>query len=189
MSNMLRDRIRITSFEPFILTLLTVAGHDDLNSLYALMERWIDTTNTFHLPIGELTLDSLAFAAITGIACAGAPVPFDRYLELMTTRYVAYIDHLLGMTPAMKGTHTIKLDSLFTHYSGIRVEDIRTPRQIDQVVRAFILYLLGTTLFYNAASSMDLVVLMALRDVDLIHTYDWGSAALAYLYWGMDEFV
>ena len=45
------------------------------------------------------------------------------------------------------------------------------------------------TIFYDAASSMDLVVLMALRDVDLIHTYDWGSDALAYLYWGMDEFV
>ena len=64
-----------------------------------------------------------------------------------------------------------------------------TPHQIDKVVRAFILYLLGTTLFYDAASSVDLVLLMALRDVDLIHTYDWGSAALAYLYWGIDEFV
>ena len=52
-----------------------------------------------------------------------------------------------------------------------------------------VLYFLGTILFCDAASSMDLVVLMALRDVDLIHIYDWGSAALAYLYWGMNEFV
>ena len=57
------------------------------------------------------------------------------------------------------------------------------------MVRAFIFYLLGTILFCDAASSVDLVLLMALRDVDLIHTYNWGSAALAYLYWSMDDFV
>ena len=119
MSNPLQERIRVTGFEPFILTLPTIAGHHDLNGLYALIERWMDIMHTFHLPIGELTLDLLAFAAITGIACAGDLVSFDRCLEPMTARHVAYIDRLLGMTPAMKGTHTIKLDSFFTYYSGI----------------------------------------------------------------------
>ena len=86
MSEPLRARIHVTGFEPFILSLPTFAGHHDLNGLYALMERWMDTTHTFHLSTGELTLDPLAFAAIMGIACAGAPVPFYRCLEPMTAR-------------------------------------------------------------------------------------------------------
>ena len=108
----------------------------------------MDTTHTFHLPIGELTLDPLAFTAITGIAYDGDPVPLDHCLEPMIARHMAFIDRLLGMTPAMKRTHTIKLDSHFTHYSGIRVEDITTPRQIDQVVRVIPVFLYALFIHY-----------------------------------------
>ena len=58
-----------------------------------------------------------------------------------------------------------------------------------QVIRAFLVYLLGTTLFADTASSIDLMFLMPLRDLDLVSTYDWGSCALAYLYRSMDELV
>ena len=54
---------------------------------------------------------------------------------------------------------------------------------------SFLLYLLGTTLFADAASSLDLAFVMPLRDLDLVATYDWGSCALAYLYRSMDETV
>ena len=57
------------------------------------------------------------------------------------------------------------------------------------MVRSFLLYLLGTTLFADAASSLDLVFVMPLRDLDLVSSYDWGSCALAYLYRGMDKIV
>ena len=39
-------------------------GRHDLNGLYALMERWMDIAHTFHLLIGELTLDPEAFTAM-----------------------------------------------------------------------------------------------------------------------------
>ena len=51
------------------------------------------------------------------------------------------------------------------------------------------MYLLGTTLFVDAASSLDLVFMMPMRDLDLVASYDWGSCALAYLYKSMDETV
>ena len=70
MTRAIQERIRETDFEPFILALPTIVGCHDLNDLYALMERWMDSTHTFHLPIGELTLDPVAFAAITGVAYA-----------------------------------------------------------------------------------------------------------------------
>ena len=181
LTNMFKEKIRETSFKPFILALPTVVGRHDLNGLYALMERWMDSTHTFHLPVGELTLDLVASAVITGVACAGEPVPFNRCLVPMTLNRAAYIEQMLGIVPTIKATHTVKFDSIITHYSTIAIE-VTFPREIDQVVRAFIFYLLGPTLFCDAASSVDLVLLTAFRDVDLISTYDWGSAALAYLY-------
>ena len=57
------------------------------------------------------------------------------------------------------------------------------------MVRSFLLYLLGTTLFADAVSFLDLVFVMPLRDLDLVSSYDWGRYALAYLYRGMDETV
>ena len=89
----------------------------------------------------------------------------------------------------MKGMHTMKVDSFRAHYTRDRIVAITTGRQIDQLVRSFLLHLLGTTLFADAASSLDLVFVMPLRDLDLVSSFDWGSCALAALYWGMDDTV
>ena len=70
-----------------------------------------------------------------------------------------------------------------------RVEAATSGVEIDQVIRAFLIYLLGTTLFADTASSIDLMFLMPLRDLNLVGTYDWGSCAFAYLYRSMDELV
>ena len=164
-------------------------GRTDYQPLHALMERWSNTTHTFHLPYGEFTLDPISFAAITGVACAGDYVLFDTGLHRMTADRVTYIESLIGMVPDMKGTHTIKVDSIRSFYIRQRIEAATSSLQIDQVVRAFLVYLLGTTLFADTASSIDLMFLMPLRDLDLVGTYDWGSCALAYLYRNMDELV
>ena len=185
----IKDRIQDTGFEDFILALPDTQGWTDYQPLHALMERWSDTTHTFHLPCGEFTLDPVSFAAITGIACAGDSVSFDTGLHRMTADRVAYIERLLGMVPDMKGTHTIKVDSIRSYYTRQRVEAATTGTEIDQVIRAFLVYLLGTTLFADTASSIDLMFLMPLRDLDLVSTFDWGSCALAYLYRSMDELV
>ena len=76
------------------------------------------------------------------------------------------------MVPDMKGTYTFKVDSIRTHYTREQVTAATTSYEINQVVRAFLLYLLGTILFVDAASSLDLVFLMPLRDLDLVATYD-----------------
>ena len=76
------------------------------------------------------------------------------------------------MVPEMKGTHSFKFDSIRAHYIHERVAAANPGQKIDQVVRSFLLYLLGTTLFANAASSLDLVFMMPLRDLDLVATYD-----------------
>ena len=76
------------------------------------------------------------------------------------------------MVPDMKGTHIFKIDSIWSHYTCERVTAATTSREINQVVRSFLLYLLGMTLFADTASSLDLIFLMPLRDLDLVATYD-----------------
>ena len=64
-------------FRRFIAALPTKRGISDYYFLFALIERWMDTTHTFHTRVGELTISSMSFSAITGIAFGGAPVPFN----------------------------------------------------------------------------------------------------------------
>lgn len=185
----MKDRIQDIGFEDFVLALPDTQGRTDYQPLHVLMERWSDTTHTFHLPCGEFTFDLISFAAITRVACVGNVVPFDTSLHQLSVDRVAFIDRLLGMVPDMKGTHTIKINSIRSFYTRERIEATTTRLQIDQVVKAFLLYLLRTTLFADTASSIDLMFLMPLRDVDAISSFDWGSCALAYLYQSMDELV
>ena len=93
------------------------------------------------------------------------------------------------MVPPLKGTKTIKFDAIMSHYTAARVESMTSPTQIDHVARAFLVYLLGSTLFPDTASSINLMYLPPLRDLDLISSFDWGSVALSYLYHGMDALV
>ena len=85
------------------------------------MERWSESTHTFQLPFGEFTLDPVSFTAITSIPCARESVPLDAGLYPMTADRVAYIQTLLGMVPEMKGTHSLKFDSIRAHYTRERV--------------------------------------------------------------------
>ena len=60
------------------------------------------------------------------------------------------------------------------------------PRQIAQKVRCFLLILLGTTLFCETDHEVNIMLLSPLHDLDRVATFDWGSAALAYLYYRLD---
>ena len=66
-----------SGFRRFIATLPTERGRSDHYSLFALIERWMDTTHTFHTRVGELTISPMSFSAITGIAFERTLVPFD----------------------------------------------------------------------------------------------------------------
>ena len=61
-----------------------------------------------------------------------------------------------------------------------------TPRQITQKARCLFLILLGTTLFYETGHKVSITLLNPLRDLDRVATFDWSSAALAYLYYRLD---
>ena len=124
----IRERIRVIGFQDFIHTLPTVQGQTDYQSLHALLERWSESTHTFQLPFGEFTVDPVSFAVVTSIACAGDPMPLDASLHPLTGDREEYVQTLLGVVPDMKGTQTMKVDSLRAHYTRDRIAAITTGR-------------------------------------------------------------
>ena len=107
-----QNRIRDTGFSDFILALPSEKGRTNYQALHALIEHWSESTHTFQLPFREFTVDPVSFTAITGIPCARELVPLDAGLYPMTADRVTYIQTLLGMVPEMKGTHSLKFDSI-----------------------------------------------------------------------------
>ncbi|GAU31987.1 hypothetical protein TSUD_359320 [Trifolium subterraneum] len=53
----------------------------------------------------------------------------------------------------------------------------------DCTIRAFLLYLIGGTIFTNKSMQyVDVIFLTYLQDLSLVNTWNWGASGLAYLY-------
>ena len=114
-----------SGFRHFIAALPTERGRSDHYSLFALIERWMDTTHTFHTRMGELTISPMSFSAITRIAFGGASVPFDfSYCHLSEGVRGQYVHDLLGFLPTWKNRKNMVLSFLVEsfriayHYSS-----------------------------------------------------------------------
>ncbi|KAH7849478.1 hypothetical protein Vadar_018461 [Vaccinium darrowii] len=150
-----RALVDASGFTIFI-RLLTVT-RTDRKLIRALVERWWDTTNTFHFRFGEMTITPLDFAAITGLRVGGEPIPFDSKLYLDT----AAVEHYLGRRPG-----------------GIR----ESEEEARQMARAYLLYLFGASLFPNRQGMVHLGWLPALESLETAGRFDWGGAGLCTVY-------
>ncbi|KDP24010.1 hypothetical protein JCGZ_27038 [Jatropha curcas] len=77
-----QDCIWEAAFYHFLNTLPRVRGQTLPSSILALMGQWMDTTHTFHLAFGEMTMTPVNFTAIIGLLFGGQSVVFD---DLMRT--------------------------------------------------------------------------------------------------------
>ena len=157
----------------------------DRRSMQALMERWFDTTHTFQLPYGEYTMSPASFSTITGLSCSGERIFWDGGIySIHRDAQDEYISRMLGVVLGRKSYKKLYVDALVRHLSSYRPE---FDWRFDQMARAFILYLLGSTIFYDTNSIVSLHFVLILRDFDQMRGYDWGSPALAYLFFCMDK--
>ncbi len=166
-----RELVEAAGFGPIISIMTPWNG--DLPLIYALAERWSDTTNTFHLPAGELTMTPADFAAITGLRVGGEPIPYDNRLvddrEAMTW--------YLGIVP--------RTEARMARYTQLKVVCKGLPEssfQAEQKARCYLLYVFGATLFANRRCLVHLSMLPALRDLRTAGRFDWGGAILATCY-------
>lgn len=160
----------------------------------ALVERWRPETNSFHLPIGEMTI------TLQDISCLwGLPISGKLIVGQSDGNWSDMIERYLGIPPEdqeMKKKKRKKEDDTFAlSYSrySITLSKLRdrfrvmpsnpTQREIDWHSRALVLEILGSIIFTD--SSGDSVPAMYLQFMDNLATrteYNWGGAVLAMLY-------
>jgi hypothetical protein len=152
----------------------------------ALVERWWDTTHTFHLPCGELGFTPLDWAMLTGISIGvGTPLPYsdDEYnFDIVKARFFPEI------TSSDWKSQGIRCSFLKKYFQSSMLEAAMSDDTIaERIARAFFLFFLGEFLFPNGSSVVSIGWLAALEDLGRVSTYDWGSPAVAVMYLSLDQ--
>ena len=156
--------------------------YPDTGLILGFVERWHPETNSFHLPIGEMTISlddmwSLLHLPITGEFCSTKNLEYEDSIQIMMT--------LLGIDRAMAS------DEL-NHCRGAQVRlrwlrDLYTSCCDNELwefdARAYLLHLVGCTIFANkSVIFVRTYYLELIRDLPTCRKYAWGVAALVYFY-------
>ncbi|GMH12641.1 hypothetical protein Nepgr_014482 [Nepenthes gracilis] len=144
----------------------------------ALVERWRRETNTFHLNVGEMTVTLEDVAYLLGLAIDGEPVIGVTY-----TTCDSVCEMFLGKVP--HGSYTsggmVKLSWLKECFS--RCPGDASVEDIKRHTRAYLLYLVGSTIFSTTTGNKVPVMYLPLfQSFEQCGKYAWGAAALAFLY-------
>ncbi|XP_028097911.1 protein MAIN-LIKE 2-like [Camellia sinensis] len=149
------------------------------------VERWQPETNTFHMTIGEMTLTLDDVGNILSLPIVGRLVSVPNVTDYHGVTLLVFG---LGITELVAheeisttGVNSVRLEWLRSQFVGITDSD---PNEVIQcAARAYLLFLLGCTLSSDkSGGKVPVVYLSLLMDLGSIRTYDWGAAALVFLY-------
>ncbi|KAF5932382.1 hypothetical protein HYC85_028553 [Camellia sinensis] len=175
-----RDLVDLAGFGPFCVGLSRCPAKRTL--MAALVERWWDTTNSFHFSAtGDMTMTPFDFAVLTGLDVGGWSIPYDEDMGEWEAAWM----YLLGAHPPVdRVSGRVRYTWFSSHFR--RAEMVpETPEETEQYARGFLMFLFGTTLFADRGNTVGLYLLSALVDLSQVHRYDWGGAGLATLYFYM----
>ncbi|XP_028101835.1 protein MAIN-LIKE 1-like [Camellia sinensis] len=159
--------------------------HGNRVAIFAFVERWHLETNTFHTLDGEMTVTLDDVRTILGIPVTGMALScpkLTRYeaAELVNATLGVPVNDAFAELIQSRG-QSVKLEWLRIRFH--EVNDTDDANFIEYVARAYLLYLLGCTLFTDKSGTQVLVAyLHMLTDIDAISSYAWGAAALVFLY-------
>ncbi|XP_030932342.1 uncharacterized protein LOC115958117 [Quercus lobata] len=145
LSPAIKNIINDAGFGTFFEALLNQETHEykDLQLLLALLERFWDTTCTFHFPgIGEVMLTPYDFSIIRGLKLGGERI---RVHDSLSSNE---IKKLLGVMPS-------KMRSKNVHFSWL-CENITKCDTVAKGTRMFMLLFIGTFLCPDLGSTMNL---------------------------------
>ncbi|XP_012857562.1 PREDICTED: serine/threonine-protein phosphatase 7 long form homolog [Erythranthe guttata] len=156
----------------------TVDGH----LLRAFIERWQPATNTFHLPVGEMTITLDDVSTLVGLPVVGRTVSCERLIRDSKTKPSSLMFELLGEYPDdVNKKKAVKLEWLKAKFSKVTMRDSAEKR--TYAIRAYLLFLLGCTILCDKTGNMVSVEYLNLvSDLDRIGEYAWGTACLCRLY-------
>ncbi|VVA98341.1 unnamed protein product [Arabis nemorensis] len=144
----------------------------------ALVERWRRETNTFHFTVGEMTVTLEDIAMLLGLGIDGKPVIGVTY-----TTCSSVCERYLGLAPDSNYASggMVKLSWLKEFFSCC--PDDASFEEVERCTRAYLLYLVGSTIFSTTTGNKVPVMYLPLfEDFDDAGTFAWGAAALSFLY-------
>ncbi|CAJ2647685.1 unnamed protein product [Trifolium pratense] len=191
--------IEATGLEPLTRTNYSIIDHGVLT---AFAERWHSETSTFHIPIGEvgITLDDvqcLLHLPIEGKLLNHRKISRAEGVELVNTYLGVSESKCWEFFIDTHGPHITYGDLAFvytTRWEEIdkAVSENRPMHEItvlrQQCIRAFLLFLVCTTIFSNRSQFyVDVVYLSYFQDLSDVNQWNWGVAALTYLQHYLDD--
>ena len=165
-------------------------------------ERWHQKTNSFHLPVGEMTITLDDVACLLGIPVAGRLIleddlDHDQGVDLMVTHLLFPVEDAVEQASNNSGafvTYTA-LKERYEHPLNrcnhlLGEEDLSEEEEEQELsrirpacVKVFLLLLLDYTLFAGKNSkTINLLWMLAIRDLANIGTWSWGAMGLVFLY-------
>ncbi|KAG5535793.1 hypothetical protein RHGRI_023533 [Rhododendron griersonianum] len=148
----------------------------------AFVERWHPETNSFHFRFGEMTITLEDVLYLVGLPVEGLAVHAEVHNR---EDCVALVHRCLGVTMA-QASDVVSCGGVKLHWlkdNFMNVGDDATDERVDCCARAFLLYLLGTTLFVDKTGiRVNVSYLALLSDLGQVRRYAWGVGALGFLY-------
>ncbi|KAH1193372.1 Protein MAIN-LIKE 1 [Glycine max] len=139
---------------------------DNPGLISAFVERWHSETSTFHLPVGELTITLDDVSLILHLPITSA---LHSFHALSTEEARFLLTKLLEVS-----AEEARAETTLTRGAYVR---LGWARRWIVATRAYLLHLVGCTLFANkSATNVHVVHLDAFRDLA------WGVAALCWIY-------
>ncbi|XP_010237918.1 protein MAIN-LIKE 1 isoform X2 [Brachypodium distachyon] len=166
---------------------LTTGFTIDRSLLTAFCERWDNETNTAHFMGFEMAPSLRDVSYILGIPVTGHVVTAEPIGDEAVKRMCC---HYLGESPGSgeQLCGLIRLTWLYRKFH--QLPENPTINDIVFSTRAYLLYLVGSTLFPDTMRGfVSPRYLPLLGDFGKIHEYAWGAAALAHLYRGLSVAV
>ncbi|KAH1242592.1 Protein MAIN-LIKE 1 [Glycine max] len=159
----------------------------DPGLISAFVERWHSETSTFHLPVGELTITLDDVSSILHLPITGT---LHSFHALSTEEARFLLTELLEVPAEEARAETALTRGAYVRLGWVRdiYETRCQARRWIVAARAYLLHLVGCTLFANkSATYVHVVHLDAFRDLAHSGGYAWGVAALVHMYDQLDE--
>ena len=158
----------LAGFEPVISFLPKKTASATL--VQCLIERWWDTTYTFHIAEWEMTVTPYEFYYMIGLSFEGAIISLDGTSGVQLS---------IDMLGRKYSTKTICYFNLVSDYMFLPQ---RTMEECICMAKAFLLHLLGAYLFSNGGQMVSLRWLTLFQDFGEARRANWEQACLAHLY-------
>ncbi|KAK6781844.1 hypothetical protein RDI58_019640 [Solanum bulbocastanum] len=157
----------------------------DRSLITSLVERWRPETHTFHFRTGEATITLQDVEVLYDLPVNGDPILGDELIRTIGD-WQNICQRLLGFIPRPQdfNHNSLKVTALNAHMlEQLPLPDLATQDIINQMARCYMFWMIaGMMMADTSGNYLKLMYLPMLEDLNVVSSYSWGSATLAYLY-------